>query len=152
MCNSTRLTVPAYENPEFIPALEALERWCLGMDYNRLATSNILGVVAVTGCVHDAVTARFLEAEDEATAEEIFIEAMPPVPLDSESWDRQDMCLDAAMLAEGNHPWPIPLDCDAGCEPLPPIPDLRDPSEWPAYPSEADERWLRDRSVMYGYE
>jgi hypothetical protein len=50
----------------------------------------------------------YLEREDEAEATEAFVGALPDVPLDDPSWDDPTFVFDAEMLAEGNHPWPIP--------------------------------------------
>jgi hypothetical protein len=113
-----------------------------------------------------------IDREDMGDAEMVYIESLAPVPLDSDAWDRDaGVLFDVAMLAEGNHPWPIPTTGDddreafdramdaledfpapvAGGAPFEPSPaDLEDYHRW----SEGlDRRREEDgRNPLYGYE
>jgi hypothetical protein len=50
-----------------------------------------------------------LDREDESDACLVFESELEPVPYDSPAWERDtSVILDAAMLADGSHPFPIP--------------------------------------------
>jgi hypothetical protein len=87
----------------------ALAEWLRDRHYSAHAADSILGHVAATGCL---ASAAYLDREDEAEASEVFIDALPEVAGDGPAWDREDVFLDAEMLAAGNHPWPIPAAGD----------------------------------------
>jgi hypothetical protein len=101
----SRCTVPLYCDPAFRPGVAALAEWLRDHHYSAHAADRILGHVAATGCL---ASAAYLDREDEAEASEVFIGALPAVELDAEAWDREDVFLDAGLLADGRHPWPIP--------------------------------------------
>jgi hypothetical protein len=112
-----------------------------------------------------------LDPEDEHDAELVFVAELEPVPFDSPAWDRDtSVILDAGMLADGTHPFPIPtVGDDDRAEPddfaaaaledltLPPVcgggPDDDGPefipteSDWEDYCNHFDEV-----EVRYGYE
>jgi hypothetical protein len=110
----------------------------------------------------------YLDHEDEDAATEAFIAGMEAVSLDSDAWDRDTSVLfDVAMLAEGNHPFPLPHEGDddrdfdaamAALEDLPlPIsggsPEAFEPSEadWADYHRWSEDLERRD-GALYGYE
>jgi hypothetical protein len=104
MRHSTAPSIPCYRNPAYRPGLAALVGWLLDHSYSSHAIGRIEAHVATTGTLAGSM----IEPEDEAGAEEAFTAALPAVDLDSDAWDRDTGVLfDVAMLAEGNHPWPI---------------------------------------------
>jgi hypothetical protein len=107
--HSTTTSVPLYCNPALRPDVAALAEWLRERSYSAYAAERVLNQVAATCCL---ATAAYLDREDEAEATEVFIEALPEVAGDSPAWDRDDMFLDAALLADGTHPWPIPTVAD----------------------------------------
>ena len=98
-------SVPLYRNPQLRPGLAALVAFLMERDYTSHAIGKVFDHAAVNGT---PTGSPYLDAEDEAGAEAAFVDALEPVPFDSPAWDGEVMCLDAGMLAEGNHPWPIP--------------------------------------------
>jgi hypothetical protein len=171
MSHSTTTSVPLYCNPALRPGVAALAEWLRDHDYSAYAAERVLNHVAATGCL---ATAAYLDREDEAEATEVFVEALPEVPADSERWDRPDAFLDVPMLLDGTHPAPfgpepddadrsIPADAvlvppvleDLGAA-LPPIAG-GSPDDGPEFiPSDADWEDYRghfDRAEpRYGYE
>jgi hypothetical protein len=90
-----------------------------------------------TGCA-------YLDREDEQDTSEVFVAELEPVPLDHESWDRPDVMLDAELLAEGTHPFPV-APISGGCgEPAPFEPSEAD---WQDYRQHLDQV-----ECLYGYE
>jgi hypothetical protein len=94
-----------FVKPSLRPGVAALAEWLRDHGYSAFATERVLNHVAVTGCL---ASAEYLDREDEEAATEVFIDALPEVAGDSPAWDREDVFLDAEMLADNVHPWPIP--------------------------------------------
>jgi hypothetical protein len=96
-------------NPQFAPALEQLGILLDDYHYSPHARGRILAFTAIhgtpTGCPE-------LDREDEQDAEMVFVSELPEVPFDSESWGREDVVLDVALLVENRHPWPMPDEPD----------------------------------------
>jgi hypothetical protein len=99
-------------NPALLPGSAALMGWLLASDYAQHYREAIGGHAARHGELAGAVALGLLDREDEETAEWIFVESLPEVPYDDPAWDREDVFLDAGMLADGTHPWPIPTTGD----------------------------------------
>jgi hypothetical protein len=149
--------VPLYTNPHFQPGLDALSWWLEQNHYSQHAREAIL---AHTARVGTPTASAYLEASDEAEASEAFVSALPEVPEASEAWDREDVFLDAGMLADGTHPWPILATGDddrdapddfaaAALEDL----DIRPVCGGAPVPTEADSRdfeaWLEQVDTPY---
>jgi hypothetical protein len=98
-------SIPFYANPPLRPGLDALSWWLEDRHYTPHARDRILAYAAARGTPTGSPD---LEAGDEAEATEAFVGGLPDVPPDDPAWDDQTFVLDAEMLAEGNHPWPIP--------------------------------------------
>jgi hypothetical protein len=97
--------VRRYRNPHILVAVAPLAAWLSDHHYSIYAVEEIVGHVAA----HGTLEGSGIEPEDEGEATEVFVDALPEVPFDSPAWDRDTGVLfDAAMLAGGNHPWPIP--------------------------------------------
>jgi hypothetical protein len=124
-------------------ALRALAWWLLSRDYSQHSREAIVAHAAAegtpTGC-------GYLDPSDEAAATETFIGAMAPVPSDDPAWDDETMCLDAEMLALGNHPWPIPArEEDDDDRAVPPDAAPMPPEFEPTAEDLADyDAWLAD--------
>ena len=103
MCHS--LTVPMDVNPGVRRALVELSTLLEDDHYSEHAKGRILAYTAreVTPTGYPE-----LDPEDEHDAEMVFVAELPEVPSDSPAWDREDMAMDAGLLAEGRHPWPVP--------------------------------------------
>lgn len=73
-------------------ALEALGRWLADNHYSQHAQEAIVGFAAVEGT---PTGSPYLDREDEATASDVFVEAMGEVPFDAAIWgspaDRESM-------------------------------------------------------------
>src|SRR5690348_6928529 len=109
MATLTRCSVPRHVSPSVRKALGELAILLDEYGYTPHARDVVLAHTAregtPTGCI-------YLDPEDEQDASEVFVAELEPVPFDHESWDRQDVLFDARMLAEGTHPWPIPVTGD----------------------------------------
>jgi hypothetical protein len=105
-------TIPISVNPQLAAAALELGLTLEDLGYSRRYIDLIIRHAAAAGTLVGSP----VDPEDEAVAEAAFCEAldaMGPVPYDSECWDRdQAMTFDARMLADGVHPWPIPVDSD----------------------------------------
>lgn len=135
-------TVPMFVSPSMSAALEQLDILLSDYHYSPRGRAEVLEYVAREGTTAGCPS---LDPEDHHDAEMVLEESFAEVPFDSPAWDRhQDVLFDAEMLADGNHPWPIPVvsDDDDRTDPedeifgTPPIPaDLcdrfRDPHDWP---------------------
>jgi hypothetical protein len=97
-------------NPHVAVALDQLGVLLDDYGYSAHAKARIWAYTAQngtpTGC-------RYLDREDEADASMVFEESLPAVPYDSEAWDKEDVFLDARMLAAGTHPLPFGEGPDA---------------------------------------
>lgn len=113
--NST--TLPIYLNPALRPGLDALDWWLADAHYSQHARERIVSFAAAEGTLTGSP---YLEAEDEADATDTFIGALPAVAGDNPAWDDQTVILDARLLADGNHPWPIPIVSDDDDRTIPP--------------------------------
>jgi hypothetical protein len=102
-------SIPLYVSPATRAGLDALSLWLEQNHYSQHAREAVLSHTAREGT---PTGSSYLETADEAGATEAFVDALPSVDASSESWDREDVVLDSAMLAEGNHPWPLVQDCD----------------------------------------
>jgi hypothetical protein len=134
------LLVPSvlfYRNPSFRPGLAAVVAVLMERDYTSFAIGKVFDHLATQGTTAGCT---YLDREDEEAVEAAFVDNLPELPAASGAWDRDtSVIFDVEMLAEGNHPFPIPA-CD----------DDRD-----FEPAEEDWRWLEslDREApMYGYE
>jgi hypothetical protein len=85
-----------YRNPALRPGLVALVAWLLEQRYSSHAIGRIERYVAV----HGTLAGSLIEPEDEAAAEEAFVEALDAVPSDSDAWDRPDAFLDVESLLD----------------------------------------------------
>jgi hypothetical protein len=130
-------------------ALQALGEWLMDQNYAQHSREAIVGYTALEGTPTGSV---YLDREDEAAATEIFIEAMADVPIGSDLWDDETFCFDAEMLAEGNHPWPIPTVGDDDRS-VPPdaalIPPELDADDAPYEPSAEDVAWLGEAEARW---
>jgi hypothetical protein len=114
---------------------------------------------------HGVRACLYLDREDEEPATEVFIAALPEVAGDGPAWDREDVFLDAELLAQDRHPWPIPTVGDDDrfgplLDPTGPLPagEEEPTGEYPTLsalglapiaggsPSAEDEAWWRERS------
>lgn len=100
-------TIPLAVNPSLLPGSAALMGWLLGQDYAQHYREAIGRYAARHGELAGAVQLGLLDREDEETAEWIFVESLPEVPYDDPAWDRPDVFLDVAALADGSHPVPF---------------------------------------------
>jgi hypothetical protein len=89
-----------FVKPALRPGVAALAEWLRSHEYSAFARERILNHVAATGCL---ASATYLDREDEEAATEAFVAALPEVA-DGAAWDREDVFLDAEMLADGSHP------------------------------------------------
>jgi hypothetical protein len=89
-------SVPLYRNPAYRPGLAALVAWLLDQRYSSHAIARIESHVAV----HGTLAGSMIEPDDEAAAEEAFVEGLDAVPGDSDAWDRPDAFLDVESLLE----------------------------------------------------
>jgi hypothetical protein len=117
-------TIPLHVSPSVRKALRELDTLLEDYHYSPHARGQIVAHTAregtPTGCA-------YLDREDEADASMVFESELEPVPYDSDVWDRDTGVLfDAAMLAEGNHPWPLVQDCSDD-RTIPPDADLLPP-------------------------
>jgi hypothetical protein len=122
--SKTTWGVPLDRNPLLAPGLQWLSRWLEDGHYSAHAREAILAYAGLHGTVTGAP---MLEASDEEGASEAFVTGLKDVAYDDAGWDCDTsvlFCTD--MLAEGNCPWPLPLDCDAGCEDVPILEPLFD--------------------------
>src|SRR5262245_12448065 len=96
--------IPLYVSPSVGHALEQLGVLLDDYHYSPHARGRILSYAAAhgtpTGCAD-------LDREDEADATEVFVAELGPVDSDSPAWAREDVFLDAELLAAGTHPWPL---------------------------------------------
>jgi hypothetical protein len=116
-------------DPALREGVGALYTWLLiERDYTQLARESICRHAYREGTLEGA---GYLDADDRAEADEVFIAALEPVPYDSPEWGDPDG-----------------LDVEAGCKPLPELPDLRDPHDWPdvGYGQAPDEHWRHPHS------
>lgn len=103
-------SVMHYRNPNLRGPIGALITFLLERDYTTSARWSIADFAAVNGTLAGSL----IEPEDEAAAEELFVDAMPAVPENSDAWDRDEsVYLDAEMLADGVHPLPFGEGPDA---------------------------------------
>ena len=144
---TTGSRIPLYVSPSVRGALEQLSVLLDDYHYSPHCRGRILAYTAAhgtpTGCPE-------LDREDEPDAEMVFVESLEPVDLTSEAWDRdRGVLFDAEMLATESHPWPIPIDYDAGSPPIPdPLPEnFRSPEDW-----EFLRRLDREPECRYGWE
>lgn len=78
--------VSVYSHP-YRPELSLLRVWLLRNGYHPLAVETISSHAAAHGTLEGLVQTYWLEAEDEALAEQVFVGAMEPVPHVSHEWD-----------------------------------------------------------------
>ena len=102
-------TVRLHRNPALLPGAAALMAWLLEQNYSQVIREAIGRHVHTHGELAGAVAAGLLDREDEATATEVFIDALPDVPADSPAWEVPDVILDVELLLAGVHPWPFTL-------------------------------------------
>jgi hypothetical protein len=102
------VTIPSDVKSAIRPALGVLAETLTDRHYSAFAATRIVAYVASEGTVTGAPG---MEPEDEAAAEFAFVSALEPVPFDDARWGED-------------------LDVESGCEPLPELPDLRDPHDW----------------------
>jgi hypothetical protein len=129
-------SVPIYRNPSLKAGLDALLVWLMERDYSSLARWAIYDHAAVQGTLAGCPS---LDREDEEMAEVIFTEALPEVPAGSDAWAREDVYLDAELLAAGTHPHPLRPVCGGG-DPAPEADEFR-PTAEEAGPTPADLDW-----------
>jgi hypothetical protein len=89
-------SVPLYRNPAPRPGLAALVGWLLEQRYS----SHAIGWIESHVAVHGTLAGSLMEPEDEAAAEEAFVEGQDAVPGDSDAWNRPDACIDVESLLE----------------------------------------------------
>src|SRR6185312_6133526 len=106
-------SVPYYRNPTFKPGLDALVALLMGRNYSGHAIGRVYDHVAVHGTLEGSM----VEPEDMADAESAFVDALPAIDFDSPVWGGD---FDAA------------LEADDDAMPLPELPDVRDPGDWPS--------------------
>jgi hypothetical protein len=164
--------VPFYRNPQFRPGLAALVAFLMGRDYASTAIGKVFDFAATQGTLAGC---EWLDPEDEAAAEEAFVDALPELDLTSDAWDRDtSVIFDVAMLAADVHPLPFgdgpdapdadPMLAFPGARPLaerlgiPPVSGGA-PEPEPFTPSEEDWRDYREHfdrlervEPLYGYE
>jgi hypothetical protein len=141
--------VPLYASPSVRHAADAVAVLLRDYDYTPHARDRVVLWIRAhgtpTGCPE-------LDREDEADAEMVFVAELEEVPFDSEAWDRDTGVLfDAAMLADGTHPWPIPAvghdDREAFAEAM----DAYDRAHpWPTGPGPLE--YPCEDEALYGYE
>jgi hypothetical protein len=68
-------------------APRALAAWLLEANYTAFARERIVEHVTCHGTLAGLVEIELLDAEDEATATEVFIEALPSVPQTDRAWE-----------------------------------------------------------------
>jgi hypothetical protein len=83
-------------NPAYRPGLVALVTWLIENQYSTHAIEHIEGFVAA----HGTLAGSMIEPEDQAVAEAVFVEALPAVPLDAESWRDPGVYIDAPSILE----------------------------------------------------
>jgi hypothetical protein len=105
--HSTTKSIPLHISPSVRPGLDALSLWLENEHYSQHARESILAHAAAEGT---PTGSPYLEPGDEAGSNGAFIRALEPVPYSSPAWDLEDVILDAAMLAAGTHPFPMPDD------------------------------------------
>jgi hypothetical protein len=124
-------------------APRALAAWLLEANYTAFARERIVEHVTCHGTLAGLVEIELLDAEDEATATEVFVEALPAVPQTGREWcDPMEWTLPDAELEA--------IDAelfDAEC-------DRRDaPDPWPTDEEIAEHRaafeWF-DRRESFG--
>src|SRR6516165_8669136 len=75
--------IPIFVNPALQPGLDTLSWWLEDNHYSAHARERILAHAAAegtpTGC-------RYLEREDEAGAEAVFVDALPPLEYSNPAW------------------------------------------------------------------
>jgi hypothetical protein len=121
--NSTRSAVRLHRNPQLAPGLSALAAFLIDQHYSSHAIGRIEAYVAT----HGTLAGSMIEPEDEAGAEEAFVSALPELPADSEAWDRDTgVIFCTEWLADGSHPFPIPVIGDDD-RTIPPDADLLPP-------------------------
>lgn len=87
--------------------LAALQAWLMDQHYSQHATEQI---VAWTEFEGTPTGSPYLDREDEATANEVFIEAMPLVRHTSNDWDDAGIWIDLDTLLEAGRPAGIPVE------------------------------------------
>jgi hypothetical protein len=80
--------------------LAARVAWLLEQRYSSHAMGRIESHIAV----HGTLAGSMIEPEDEAAAEEAFVEGLDAVPGDSDAWDRPDAFIDLESLLEPRRP------------------------------------------------
>jgi hypothetical protein len=152
--------IPFHVNPHLAAASLEMGLTLDDLGYSRHYVDQIIRHAAAAGTIVGSP----VDPEDEAAVEAAFVEAldaMNPVPYDDPAWDRDTAVIfDAAMLAAGNHPWPIPTDFDgamAADDAAMAMPDPARLADWRGPEEQAFyDAWLRDRDgqpeCKYGYE
>jgi hypothetical protein len=85
-------------DPALRPGLGALYVWLMvEKNYHQHAREQVIRHVAATGTLEGAA---YLDPEDRAEAEEVFVGALEPVPLDSPAWDDPGVYLDIESILQ----------------------------------------------------
>lgn len=92
--------VPIHHAPAVEAALAALDAHLTDNHYSTWATSRILAHVRRTGELSGAVSAGLLEPSDEPAATDVYVDALPPVPLEDHAWGDPGIYLDLDSLLE----------------------------------------------------
>ena len=117
--------VPMYVSPERGEALRQLDILLEDYDYSPTARAEVLEYVAREGTPSGCPS---LDPEDEADAEMVYVGSLGDVPYDSPAWHRdRGVTFDAALLAKGIHPWPVPVTPGPDDRSVPPDADLVPP-------------------------
>lgn len=123
-----------------VEGLRALEAWLLDHHYSPWSRRNIVSYLERTGELAGAVDLELLDREDEATATEVYVDALGEVPGPHPDWADESVYLDADSLLEA---WDRQADEEMKrLEEGRPVPDPEPPYE-PTDEDLADlEAWL----------
>jgi hypothetical protein len=101
---------PLYLNPSLLPGVVSVMAWLAERGYSAAYREVIGRHVHRTGELAGAVLAGLLDREDEHTATEIFVEALPDLDDESPAWDREDVLIDVELALAGRHPLPFTVE------------------------------------------
>jgi hypothetical protein len=110
MSSVAHASIPLHVSPSVRKALGELATLLRDYHYSEHAVGQVVAYTAREGT---PTGSPYLDREDEADAEAVYVAELEPVDLASDAWDRDtSVIFDAAMLADGSHPWPIPVTGD----------------------------------------
>jgi hypothetical protein len=102
-------TIPMHANPQIVKAADEVMILLKDYGYTPHARDAVWKHIVATGTLEGSA----IEREDMVDAENVFLESLPAVSLDSEAWDRDTaVTFDSELLWRNEHPWPIPAVSD----------------------------------------